>query len=72
MLADPLVKMANQIAASVPDRENASVETAQHIQRFWTPAMIRELVAHARQNPTSVVPEVTRALADLEKDKTDG
>jgi formate dehydrogenase subunit delta len=71
MPADPLVKMANQIAASVPDREHASVETAQHIHRFWTPAMIHELVAHVRQHPTSVLPEVSRALSELEKDKTD-
>jgi formate dehydrogenase subunit delta len=65
MSSAPLVKMANQIAASVPNRTHAGVETAQHIQRFWTPAMIDELAAFARVNPDDVAPDVRQALDAL-------
>jgi formate dehydrogenase subunit delta len=37
-----LVKMANQIGAffeSMPDREQAKADIANHIQKFWEPRM---------------------------------
>lgn len=55
-----LVRMANQIGefyAAMPD-EQAAAGAASHLRAYWTPKMIRELVAlvdegHAGLNPTS-------------------
>ncbi|MGV7210335.1 formate dehydrogenase subunit delta [Oxalobacteraceae bacterium A2-2] len=44
-----LVTMANQIGAfyeTFPDREQASVEAAQHLKRYWAPIMRNELYAY--------------------------
>lgn len=44
---DKLVKMANQIGTffeSFPDREEALDGTANHLKKFWTPAMRQTLV----------------------------
>ncbi len=57
---DKLMRMANQIGdfyAAMPEQE-ATSGAAAHLRRFWTPKMIRELVAfadagHAGLNPTA-------------------
>jgi formate dehydrogenase subunit delta len=57
---EKLARMANQIGdfyASMPEQE-AIDGTASHLRRYWTPKMIRELIAfadegHARLNPTA-------------------
>lgn len=44
-----LVTMANDIAryfASEPDREAAVEAVADHLRKFWTPAMREQLVQH--------------------------
>ena len=49
MKIDNLVTMANQIGtffASYPDREEASTEIANHLQRYWAPRMRIQLYAH--------------------------
>jgi formate dehydrogenase subunit delta len=46
---DNLVHMANRIGeffASMPDREEASQEIAEHLRKFWEPRMRRALLAH--------------------------
>jgi formate dehydrogenase major subunit len=63
-LRDRLIAMANQIAASVPDRERAAEETAQHLTAFWPRAMIEELQSSAAQDAGQVSP-VTRAALGL-------
>ena len=65
MTVDPLVRMANQIAASVPGRHDVAAETAAHLARFWTPGMIDLLVGHVRAHPDVVGPDVRQALTIL-------
>ena len=46
---DKLVRMANQIGAAfgaMPERE-AAAGAATHLKLYWTPKMIREIVAFA-------------------------
>ena len=46
---DRLVRMANQIGdfyASMPERE-ATEGAASHLRLYWTPKMIREIIAFA-------------------------
>jgi hypothetical protein len=61
----PLIKMANHIAANVPARHEATTETTQHIQRFWTPTMIDALSREVASNPGVVSAPVRAALATL-------
>ena len=42
---DHLVRMAEQIAANLATATDPASETAQHIARFWSAAMIADLVA---------------------------
>ena len=66
---DHLVKMANQIAlnlgAGYEDAE-AAERTSQHISRFWTPQMRRQLTDFWREGG-EVAPLVAGALAELQK-----
>lgn len=46
---DNLIRMANRIGdffAALPDADEAREGIAQHLKRFWAPAMRREIVAH--------------------------
>ena len=48
MQDDSLTHMGNQIATffdSMPDRQEALVELATHLKKFWDPRMRRELLA---------------------------
>jgi hypothetical protein len=71
---EQLVKMANQIALNLGAGHDsaAPARTAEHISRFWTPAMTRQLIAHWRGGG-EVSPLVTAALAmldDIEPDRS--
>ena len=47
MKLEQLVKMANQIGGffeAMPDREEAREGIAQHIRRYWSPGMRRQLI----------------------------
>jgi len=60
-----LVRMANQIAlnmASWGDEMAAAEKTADHMQRFWTPAMRAQLTDYCRENGTGLSTVVERAL----------
>lgn len=51
MDVNKLVRMANQIAANLDhgkDPEKAIAGTVDHLKRFWTPEMRRQLVEHYR------------------------
>jgi hypothetical protein len=65
MRPEPLVKMANQIAASVPVRADVPAETAVHLRKFWAPVMIDILATEVNDNPGSVSIDVRNALAIL-------
>lgn len=62
-----LVKMANQIALNLGAGYDpaAANRTAEHIERFWTPAMTRQLIVFWREGG-EVAAVVAAALATLE------
>ena len=70
---DHLVKMANQIALNLGAGHDdaAATRTAQHISRFWTPAMRRQLIEYWRAGG-AVEPVVAACLAELETDELNG
>jgi hypothetical protein len=64
---DKLVRMANQIGdffAALPEAEGVA-GAANHLQRFWTPKMIGELVEHASQPNSGLNTTAERAVAKL-------
>lgn len=65
MTDDRLVRMANQIAASVPDPSHADEQTAAHLKGFWAPSMIAALIVVATDEPDRVDPAVHAALSRL-------
>ncbi len=68
MKSEPLVKMANQIAASVPERTRVPTLTAAHLRKFWAPVMIDTLDARVRDEPDAVSADVREALTILRPD----
>jgi formate dehydrogenase subunit delta len=62
-----LIKMANQIAASVPARSAAArIEAAAtHMKKFWSPAMTAKLRRHLDAGGTGLSPEAARAVAAI-------
>jgi formate dehydrogenase subunit delta len=65
MHTDPLVKMANQIAAffeAMPDRTEALEGLAQHIRKFWVPAMRQRFLALVDQGGAGLHPMVLQAV----------
>ncbi|HEX6993159.1 MAG TPA: formate dehydrogenase subunit delta [Gammaproteobacteria bacterium] len=68
MDVNKLVRMANQIAANLDhgkDPEKAIAGTLDHLKRFWTPEMRRQIVEHYRQgsNGSSDVIELSYIAA---------
>jgi formate dehydrogenase subunit delta len=66
---DKLVHMANQIGdfyAAMPEKE-AIEGIAQHLSRFWTPKMIREIVAFADHGGAGFNPIAARAVEALKQ-----
>jgi formate dehydrogenase subunit delta len=64
---DKLVRMANQIGdfyASMPERE-ATEGAASHLRMYWTPKMIREIIAFADQGHAGLNAIAARAVQSL-------
>ena len=64
---EKLVRMANQIAdfyAAMPENEAVS-GAATHLRRYWTPKMIRELIACAETGRSGLNPTAVRAVEAL-------
>ncbi len=64
---DKLVRMANQIGdfyASMPENE-ATLGAANHLKRYWTPKMIREIVVFAENGHAGLNPTAARAVESL-------
>jgi formate dehydrogenase subunit delta len=61
-----LCRMANQIGQfyrASPDRNEALLNTASHLRRFWDPRMRRELLAHLdEQEGAGLEPFVIEAV----------
>jgi formate dehydrogenase subunit delta len=66
---DKLVRMANQIGdfyASMPERE-ATEGAASHLRMYWTPKMIREIIAFADQGHPGLNAIAARAVQSLKE-----
>jgi formate dehydrogenase subunit delta len=69
---DKLVRMANQIAdfyAAMPERE-AAEGAATHLSLYWTPKMIREIIAFADQGHLGLNAIAARAVESLKQKAT--
>jgi formate dehydrogenase subunit delta len=67
MAADPVVRMANDIAAHfrhLPPGE-AQAAVAGHLRAFWEPRMRASLIAHAATAPPDLDPLVVAAVTQL-------
>ena len=67
---DHLVKMANQIALNLAawgDDDVVARKTGEHMKKFWTPAMLQQLIEFQRSAGHSLSPIVCRALASMDE-----
>ena len=73
MQAEKLVRMANQIAANFdygPDKAKAVAEVVDHLRRFWSPLMRKEIVDHDDQGEIKLSEVAKQAVAQLAQDKS--
>ena len=69
---DRLVRMANQIGdfyAAMPEHE-ATLGAASHLRMYWTPKMIREIIAFVDQGHSGLNPVAARAVQSLKETAT--
>lgn len=63
---EKLIKMANQIGdffEANPDVEEAQLEIASHLKKFWNSVMIQAIVAHVQQqHGAGLHPKVLAAI----------
>jgi formate dehydrogenase subunit delta len=65
---DKLVKMANQIAANSDygsDKDKVAAVVADHLTRFWTPAMRVAIIEGHRKKLIDLSPVAARAVEKL-------
>lgn len=65
MHTETLVRMANQIGMffdAMPDRNEALDGVAQHIRKFWTPAMRSQFLAHVDAGGAGLLPLVLQSV----------
>jgi formate dehydrogenase subunit delta len=66
---DKLVKMANQIAANCDygsDKTKVAAVVADHLTRFWTPAMRAAIIEGQRKKLVDLSPMAAQAVEKLE------
>ena len=69
---DKLVRMANQIGefyAAMPERE-ATEGAASHLRLYWTPKMIREIIAFADEGHSGLNAIAARAIDSLKQSES--
>ena len=68
MQRDELIRMANQIARFFEPypEEEAVAGVADHLKKFWTPAMRAQLISYTRSTRDGVEPLVARACEQLD------
>jgi formate dehydrogenase subunit delta len=69
---DRLVRMANQIGdfyASMPEHE-ATEGAASHLRLYWTPKMIREIIAFADEGHPGLNTVASRAVDSLKQSES--
>lgn len=66
---DKLVRMANQIGDffQVMPEDEATLGVVTHLERFWTPKMIRELTDREPADLSALNPTASRAVAALKQ-----
>ncbi len=65
MHIENLVKMANQIGSffeAEPDKDQAVMDIASHLKRFWDPRMRAAIIAHADQGGEGLIEIVVTAI----------
>ena len=68
MDVEKLVKMANQIAANSDygsDKEKVAAVVADHLTRFWTPAMRKAIIEGHRDKRVDLSPTAAHAVEKL-------
>ena len=68
MDTEKLVKMANQIAANSdygPDKDKIAAVVADHLTRFWTPAMRKAIIDGHAKKLLDLTPTAARAVEKL-------
>ena len=60
-----LIKMANQIASSIPTREDIPGQISAHMRQFWTSEMLKTLREIAAETPDILSEDVHSALQSL-------
>ena len=68
MDVEKLVKMANQIAANSDygaDKEKVAATVADHLTRFWTPAMRKAIIEGHRDKRIDLTPMAAQAVEKL-------
>ena len=63
MKTNTLVEMSNQIGDffdSMPDRDQATLDIAMHLKRFWAPSMRRRLLEQTREQGTADLRPIVR------------
>jgi len=63
MNTENLVRMSNQIGAffeSMPDREEALADIANHLKRFWAPQMRHQLLDWAARGEGAGLDEIVK------------
>lgn len=66
---EKLVRMANQIGdfyAAMPEKE-AVAGAASHLRQYWTPKIIRELIAFAEERHAGLNPTAAHAVEALKR-----
>ena len=58
-------RMANQIAANLKNRSDASEAISSHLKSFWTPQMLSELKALTENNPQDFDELIIKIAASL-------
>lgn len=62
-----IVKMANQIGQffeSEPDQNQAVIDVASHLKRFWDPRMRKAIVRHVQNGGEGLLPIVMKAILE--------
>lgn len=67
---DHLVKMANQIALNMAawgDEQDVAHMTGEHLRKFWTPDMCRQLIDYRQSGGEGLSPVVQIVVASMEE-----
>ena len=65
---DHLVKMANQIALNMAawgDEDDVARMTGEHMKKFWTPAMLAQLLDYGRDGGDELSPVVSKVVVSM-------